>query len=116
MTLFVLTKEPRDELPYFVSYRKFLDPYDDGDYLTSVEISTAPAEGFTQGNLVTPGGMSINAEIAPDRSTDEARPDTVRVWFRDGVKDEEVHLTLKATTSLGKVKEDQIRMRVIDLE
>lgn len=92
------TQQPADRLDYDVYYAAspdgtpdFLEP---GDSVASITTSVSPADLIISGVLVTP---------------------RVKLWVEGGVTGVTYKITITATTTLGRVKQDEIKIKVREL-
>ncbi len=88
--LATIIKQPADQLDYDVDYGRWLP---DGDAVTMAETSVEP-----QGELI------IDSVQLTDR--------TVKVWISGGVDGGTYKITVTASTSGGRIKEADFRIRV----
>jgi hypothetical protein len=83
-----ITQQPADVLDYDVDCTDLLDG---GDTLASVT-STA-----------TPSGLTVNSILGTDY---------VKVWVRDGVAGTSYKIEVTVTTTLGRTKQDELKVRI----
>ena len=89
------TQQPADRLDYDVYYASAPDGtpdfIDTGDSLASVVTS------------VTPTGLTVTSLLTDNR---------VKLWVSDGVDGVTYKVTITATTTLGRVKQDELRFKL----
>lgn len=84
-------QQPGEVLDYDIDYTEFFDG--EADVIASVTETVTPA-----------GTLNANALVADDH--------TVKVWLQGGADGEEYLVTIRATTGAGRVKENEIRVRI----
>ena len=92
MIIGMAQKQPDEYLDYNVD---FTDWMPDGDIITSAEVTVSPAGELTSNNI-----MILNP--------------IVKFWLADGVNGSTYKLTVKITTDGGRIKEDELKIRVRD--
>lgn len=88
----IVTKQPADYLDYDIS---FADWIADEDVIESADVTIAPADELTVGEIQI---------FSP----------TVKVWLAGGVNGGSYKATLIATTTQGRIKEVEFKIRVRD--
>lgn len=88
------TKQPSDRLDYDVDYEEWLTS---GDSLIS---ATATVD------LVETSGLTIDAPMISGTR--------VKLWANDGVSGHSYKVTVTTTTDQGRVKQDEVRIKVKD--
>lgn len=84
-------KQPADVLDYDVDYTEWLP---NGDAVDSVTYA------------VTPTGLEIESAVVVNSGT------RVKLWVSGGTAAKTYKVELTATTTLGRVKQDEVRFRV----
>lgn len=87
------TQQPDDVLDYEVRYEQFLSPGD--SVLSAIAV-------------VEPAGLLVQTPIPFDNDT------AVKIWVQGGVDGTTYQITVTTTTALGRVKQDELRMRIRD--
>ena len=85
------TQQPNDVLDYDVNFTDFLS---DGDVIVGATVTVAPL------------GLTVTAPVVIDSSR------RVKLWVQGGSSGVTYKIDLRITTALGRVKEDEVRMRI----
>lgn len=92
MIIGMVQKQSAEYLDYDVDFTEWMP---NGDIITSAEVTVSPAGELTSNNI-----MILNP--------------IVKFWLADGVNGSTYKLTVKITTDGGRIKEDELKIRVRD--
>ena len=85
------TQQPNDVLDYDVNFTDFLS---EGDLIVDAAVTVAPL------------GLTVAVPVVIDSGR------RVKLWVQGGSSGVTYKIDLRVTTDLGRVKEDEVRMRI----
>ena len=87
-------QQPNEVLDYDIDYTEFFDG--EADVIASVATVVEPS-----------GTLNANGSVASDT--------VVKLWLQGGADGDEYFVTIRTTTSAGRVKEDELRVRIREI-
>lgn len=106
MAVKAFTKQPRDVIDIEVSLRNYFKSFP-GDEIAAVEVSHRDLVGGVSALVLGPG-------VLPDFEVPGTNPQWCKVWVGGGATGRDYMVTVLVTTSEGRVKEVDFKVKVRD--
>lgn len=100
------TKQPRDVVDYEASFRNYFKKFT-GDEINTIEVTHRNAAGGASDLVLGPG-------ILPDYELPGTNPQWCKVWIGGGTTGNDYVVTVFMTTSNGRAKELDFKIKVRD--
>lgn len=107
MAILTKTKQPRDVIDYDISFREYFEKYP-GDEISVIELSQ---RNLIEGN---PSQLTFGPGSRPPYELPGTKPQNVKVWIGGGDTGVDYVVSLLMTSTNGRVKEFDFRIKVRD--